>query len=390
MKSRILLSSFVFTLGVLAAIVQPVSAAVACPTVMAHRGNAYFGSPIENSLNAFSASYAAGAKWVETDMHFTSDNVPVLMHDSTVDRTTTGTGAIAQKTVAQFTALTMDDGQHPPTFDQLLALVQSNSANRAIVEVKTTLTAAQEQVVLSKLQGLEDRVYLNGFSARLSSLQHLKAANPALHTSLLTYSPVLPIPAGIEGEDMEYTYITSANVAQLHNAGAVVRAWVPNSATNWSSLRTSGVDGIMTNKTTAYMDWANTTCPVTNPDPDPEPEPTPTEKEFVTNQGFEANLTGWGKATTASQNTRITGGYVGGYALRSVNNSSAKAKTGFMSSPSWINGESGKAANQGSVYTASAWVKPDFVGQHIAIYLKETNPSTNASFGSKTITLTAN
>ncbi len=83
--------------GVMALALQlalaPVPAAGAstpCPTAIAHRGNAVYGGPAENSLGAFQSAFASGATWVETDVLFTSDNVPVLMHDSTVDRTTTG------------------------------------------------------------------------------------------------------------------------------------------------------------------------------------------------------------------------------------------------------------------------------------------------------------
>ena len=74
--------------------IQPASAALPCPTAIAHRGNAYPGGPPESSIGAFNAAFSAGATWVETDVRFTKDGVPVLMHDSTVDRTTTGTGTV--------------------------------------------------------------------------------------------------------------------------------------------------------------------------------------------------------------------------------------------------------------------------------------------------------
>jgi hypothetical protein len=80
----------------------------------------------ENSIGAFNATFDAGGKWIETDVQFTSDAVPVLMHDSTVDRTTSRSGSIASMTAHRFTALTMNDGQHPPTLDQALDLCAVN------------------------------------------------------------------------------------------------------------------------------------------------------------------------------------------------------------------------------------------------------------------------
>ena len=131
----------VLLIGVLLAPGGPVSAAVPCPAVIAHRGNAFYGGPAENSIGAFNATYALGGRWVETDVQFTSDNVPVLMHDSTVDRTTTGTGPIAGMTAQQFTALTMNDGQHPPTLDQALDLVRGKPERHIMMETKVISAA---------------------------------------------------------------------------------------------------------------------------------------------------------------------------------------------------------------------------------------------------------
>ncbi len=250
-------------------ILLPVSTADAaspCPVVIAHRGNAVYGGPTENSLGAFERAFAVGSRWIETDVLFTSDDVPVLMHDTTVDRTTTGTGPVSGMTAAQFTALTMNDGQHPPTLEQALDLVRADPARRLVMEVKGYPTPAEEQVLLDTLAGLEDRVHVNAFANRLPSVQRLKAADPALQISLIGYNPVLPAPTGVSGEDLEYTYVTTEGVQDLRAAGLAVRVWVPNSVTAWRNARTLGVDAVMTNSTAAYVAWAAAECPAA-PDP---------------------------------------------------------------------------------------------------------------------------
>ncbi|MGB9154246.1 MAG: glycerophosphodiester phosphodiesterase [Alphaproteobacteria bacterium] len=63
------------------------------PPVIAHRG-ARNRAP-ENTMASFKAAYEDGAKWIETDVKLTSDGVPILMHDDTLNRTTNGQGCVA-------------------------------------------------------------------------------------------------------------------------------------------------------------------------------------------------------------------------------------------------------------------------------------------------------
>jgi glycerophosphoryl diester phosphodiesterase/sugar lactone lactonase YvrE len=70
----------------------------------AHRGNTYSGKANnipENSVEAIRQAIAAGADMVEIDIRKTADNRFVLMHDATINRTTTGTGNVSDLTLAQ-------------------------------------------------------------------------------------------------------------------------------------------------------------------------------------------------------------------------------------------------------------------------------------------------
>ena len=70
--------------------------------VAGHRGDR--ASAPENTLPAFEAALDGPLEFVETDVQLTADGVPVLLHDETVDRTTDGTGAVADLTLAQLQA----------------------------------------------------------------------------------------------------------------------------------------------------------------------------------------------------------------------------------------------------------------------------------------------
>ena len=81
--------------------------------IRSHRGN-LFGHP-EHTVQSYIDTAKAGVGMIEIDLHLTSDGVPVCMHDSTVDRTTDGTGTIVSKTLAQIKLL--DAGSYAgPTY----------------------------------------------------------------------------------------------------------------------------------------------------------------------------------------------------------------------------------------------------------------------------------
>src|SRR6476661_2308744 len=69
------------------------------PTIVAHRG--LHDKHVENTLAAFKAGWEAGIEWCECDVHFSSDGVAVVIHDDTVDRTTSGTGFVANLNAKQ-------------------------------------------------------------------------------------------------------------------------------------------------------------------------------------------------------------------------------------------------------------------------------------------------
>src|SRR5689334_9888215 len=107
--------------------------------VAAHRG--YWRGAPENSLPAFEQAIGHGADMIELDVMRTSDGQLVLMHDTTVDRTTNGTGSVASKTLAQIKALRLKKGlggaqaeitdQQVPTLKEALQLID----NRALINL---------------------------------------------------------------------------------------------------------------------------------------------------------------------------------------------------------------------------------------------------------------
>ncbi|MEE8122293.1 MAG: glycerophosphodiester phosphodiesterase family protein, partial [Anaerolineales bacterium] len=73
------------------------------PYVMAHRGN-QVAFP-ENTMSAFQQALQDGADIIETDLNLSADDVFMCIHDSTVNRTTDGRGAVAEMSLSELKAL---------------------------------------------------------------------------------------------------------------------------------------------------------------------------------------------------------------------------------------------------------------------------------------------
>ena len=80
------------TLVALFAVLAALGGSSGPPGACAHRGDVRFFP--ENTLPAFTSAVAKGAHMIEFDVYLTSDGVPIIIHDNTLDRTTNGTGNV--------------------------------------------------------------------------------------------------------------------------------------------------------------------------------------------------------------------------------------------------------------------------------------------------------
>ncbi|WP_326724916.1 glycerophosphodiester phosphodiesterase family protein [Streptomyces sp. NBC_00243] len=106
-----------------------------------HRG--VMGVEPENTLRSFIAAQQAGLDLIELDLHLSKDGALVVMHDAEVDRTTDGSGPIAEKTLGELRALDAGRGERIPVFEEVLdaiptpiqAEIKDVAAARALAEV---------------------------------------------------------------------------------------------------------------------------------------------------------------------------------------------------------------------------------------------------------------
>ena len=113
-------------------------------TLTAHRGLSAI-EP-ENTLPAFKAACEAKYNYVEFDIEPTSDGKWIVMHDDDLRRTTNGHGKIIERTLAEVSALKIDNGANienytdlrVPTFEETMALLDRYYPNtKPMIEIKS-------------------------------------------------------------------------------------------------------------------------------------------------------------------------------------------------------------------------------------------------------------
>ncbi|MFE1753572.1 glycerophosphodiester phosphodiesterase [Streptomyces anandii] len=120
-----------------------------------HRG--VMGVEPENTLRSFVAAQQAGLDVIELDLHLSKDGALVVMHDADVDRTTDGSGPIADKTLAELRALDAGHGERIPVFEEVVdavrtplqAEIKDAAAARALAEVMLRRDLVSRVEVLS-------------------------------------------------------------------------------------------------------------------------------------------------------------------------------------------------------------------------------------------------
>lgn len=142
--------------------------------VSAHRGG-YGPGRAENAIETFEASLDDAPVLLETDVRVTADGVLVLMHDETVDRTTTGTGTVSAMTAAEVTRLALTDNSGAPTggFVPTLAQALAWSQGRAILQLDIKRGVPFPSVVEAvRRAGAQSRVIVIVYSIEDAALVH--------------------------------------------------------------------------------------------------------------------------------------------------------------------------------------------------------------------------
>jgi len=224
----------------------------------AHRG--YAAHSIENTMTSFSKAIAYRADALELDVQISSDGVPVVIHDLTVDYSTTSSGNVKDFTAAELKAMTRDarygaiyEKSYIPTFAEVVALAKTHQI-QIWPEVKGYRTpddiALMVQVV--KDAGYEHMTKFQSFTfsdlpivRSLSSIVSLGHANGA--TDFRTYADDL---LALGGECWIVTSIAKAllhpeYVAELQDRGIQVALYTAYWSSDVAKAESTGADAVI-------------------------------------------------------------------------------------------------------------------------------------------------
>jgi glycerophosphoryl diester phosphodiesterase len=231
------------------------------PRAFAHRGW-HIGelAGMENSLTAFRRAAAEGYRYLETDVQATRDGVVVVMHDSTLDRTTDSSGVI-ERLDWHVVRTARVNGREPVC--RLAELLEELPDALLNIDVKAD-SAATPTLELLRRTNSWHRVCLASFSE--SRVRRLRAAaGPQLLTSigsgsaaalrLRSVCPVPPSTAPIRGELAQLPMrwcgipvLDRALVRYAHRFGMEVHVWTVDRAAEMHALLDLGVDGLITDR----------------------------------------------------------------------------------------------------------------------------------------------
>lgn len=227
------------------------------PLAVAHRGGTEVAP--ENTLAAFRAATDEGFRYLETDVHLTSDGVLVAFHDDELDRVTDGSGVLAQLPWAEVRQARIGGTEPIPTLDELL---------EEFPDARFNIDPKSDHVVVALVRALRrhdavDRVCIGAFSdARLRRLRSLlgpdlcTSAGPKEIAGLVAASRTGAGAAGRAGyrcvqvpvRHRRVEIVTPAFVATAHAAGCPVHVWTIDEPDEMHRLLDLGVDGIMTDR----------------------------------------------------------------------------------------------------------------------------------------------
>lgn len=211
-----------------------------------HRGAAEL-EP-ENTLLSIQKAIDLEVDQIEIDVHLTRDQNLVVIHDTTVDRTTDGQGAVADLTLAEIKQLDAGKGERIPTLQEVIDLVRG----KVVLQIELKGPDTAEPVVRTvERNSIENEILLTSFVH--DRLREARRLNPGLALGALWSNPPddaceQAVDMGALGIHIQYENIDAQLVQKAHGHGLLIRAWNPDTAEEIQQMIDLGVDAVGSNR----------------------------------------------------------------------------------------------------------------------------------------------
>ena len=238
------------------------------PLAFAHRGGAYHPEieGLENTMAAFAHAVDLGYRYLETDVHVTSDGVLLAFHDTVLDRVTDRTGTIADMTYADVQQASIGGREPVPMLAELFDAFPDARFN---IDLKSE-GSVEALAAFIEERGAWDRVLIGSFSRRrMEAFRRRTAGRVAtsahpLEVALFVISPSgrlarwltrgRPRALQVPHKQGRLVVVSAGLVRRAHAAGVQVHVWTIDDPIEMNTLLDRGVDGIMTDRTDILRD----------------------------------------------------------------------------------------------------------------------------------------
>lgn len=233
------------------------------PIAFAHRGGA--SSAPENTLTAFQDAVDLGYRYVETDVHATSDGVLVAFHDNDLSRTCGIDKRISEVTWDELRNARVNGTDPIPLLEDILGTWPDLKVN---IDCKSEGALIPLVECITRTKSLE-RICIGSFSdSRLRRIREALGAGlcssmPPREVARILAVSTMRIPsrsgwaaqvAQVPVKQGPITIVTRAFVDKAHRLGIQVHVWTIDDPAEMTRLLDLGVDGIMTDDTRALRD----------------------------------------------------------------------------------------------------------------------------------------
>ena len=248
----------------------PMNTMVRRPNVIGHRGNP--STSQENTIAGASAAYSYGATAVENDIYLVADGVLMIMHDTTIDRTTNGSGSVTSYTSAQLKQFVVNNKsgvatQRIPSLEEYFKLIKGDKSKRLVVEYKQESVAlVQPLKALIEKYDIMDQIVIIDFDKKNQNIRALREALPGIPVGWLNNvvgdesNPIASVQNVLErlqtdlvGFNPKFTGWGENAVREFIYRGVNIWPWTVNDQATFDKLMIAGVGGITTN----YSQWAS-------------------------------------------------------------------------------------------------------------------------------------
>ena len=208
----------------------------------------------ENTLEGFRYALGLGVDAVECDVHLTRDGRLAVIHDNTVDRTTNGSGKVAEMDFAGLRALDAGGGQTVPALEELLELIRGRC--RLLCELKADGTEAPAADAVVARGMAEDVLFISFDFDRLANVRRRRED--------LAIGVVLSAPdaarleraleLGVQHVGVHYPALSLGAVRRLRQVGVEVGAWTPNELEDMKAVIALGATHVTTDRPDVLME----------------------------------------------------------------------------------------------------------------------------------------